>query len=79
MPGTVIQLVDAAVLGQCFLQIFFNDVHMSNLLCFLIQMDLFLEVPGTAIHLDDTAVLDHHLSNIILDGILNRHSQIPPL
>ena len=38
-------------------------------------MDYFLEVPGTALHLDDPAVLDQHLGNIVLNG----HSQIPPL
>ena len=38
-----------------------------------------LEAPGAAVHIDDPAVLDQDLRYVIPDGMLNGHSQIPPL
>lgn len=36
------------------------------------------DVADAAIHLDDTAAFDHHFGEVISQGILHRHSQIPP-
>lgn len=50
--------------------------------CFMIKIliqETGLEVPGTAIHLYDFAVLDQHLMEVVPHGILLGHSQIPPL
>ena len=39
---------------------------------------LVLKMPGPAIHIENLAVLNQHLVEVLLNRILLRHSQIPP-
>ena len=35
-------------------------------------------MPGASVHLENLAVLNQHLGEVLLNSVLLRHSQIPP-
>ena len=82
---TIVHLQGLAVCGKSLTNVILDHKNIPPIksgrkivLLVIVFVVLVLKMPGSAIHIENLAVLNQHLVEVLLNRILLRHSQIPP-
>ena len=82
---TIVHLQGLTVCGKSLTNVILDHKKIPPIksgrkivLLVIVFVVLVLKMPGSAIHIENLAVLNQHLVEVLLNRILLRHSQIPP-